>query len=101
MSLLRVRRAAQLTLPVEIRRALDVKEGDYLEARITKDGVLLKPVSMVERKRAWEGIKDAVSRVRDLKPDPGEDMTKKEKDIAKAVKNYRHRLSSPGRPAGP
>ncbi len=57
MSLLRVRRAAQLTLPVEIRRALDVKEGDYLEARITKDGVLLKPVSMVERKRAWEGIK--------------------------------------------
>jgi hypothetical protein len=28
--------------------------GDFLEAKIVKDGVLLKPVAMIERKRAWE-----------------------------------------------
>ena len=35
MILVRVRRAAQLTLPADIRQALNVKEGDYLEASIT------------------------------------------------------------------
>ena len=52
MALMRVRRLAQLTLPAEVRRALNVQEGDYLEAKIVKDGVLLKPVAVVERERA-------------------------------------------------
>jgi hypothetical protein len=33
MALMRVRRMAQLTLPAEIRRALNVQEGDYLEGK--------------------------------------------------------------------
>lgn len=58
MTLMRVRRAAQLTLPADVRQALNVKEGDYLEARITKDGVLLTPVQVVERERAWKNIEE-------------------------------------------
>jgi AbrB family looped-hinge helix DNA binding protein len=42
MTLMRVRGAAQLTLPADIRQALNVKEGDYLEASITPEGVLFK-----------------------------------------------------------
>lgn len=91
MALMRVRRAAQLTLPAEVRRALNVKEGDYLEARIMKDGVLLKPVSVVERKRAWQRIKKVMSHVRDLKPNPKEDVRAKEEDIARAVKEFRRK----------
>ncbi|MGH7059383.1 MAG: AbrB/MazE/SpoVT family DNA-binding domain-containing protein [Stellaceae bacterium] len=52
MTLVRVRRMAQLTLPAEVRRALNVKEGDYLDAEIVDEGVLLKPVAVVERDRA-------------------------------------------------
>ncbi|PZR82961.1 MAG: hypothetical protein DLM68_15090 [Hyphomicrobiales bacterium] len=91
MTLMRVRRAAQLTLPADVRQALNVKEGDYLEARITKDGVLLTPVQVVERERAWKNIEDIAARVRDLEPDPNEDPMAAEERIAEQVKDFRRK----------
>ncbi len=91
MALMRVRRMAQLTLPAEIRRALNVQEGDYLEAKVVKDGVLLKPVAVVERQRAWEQMMRAASQVRDLKPNPREDITAEEERIAAEVKEFRRK----------
>ena len=87
MTLMRVRRAAQLTLPVEIRRALHVKDGDYLEAKVVKDGVLLKPVSLVDREKVWKKIEEIAARVKDLHPtgDPKAD----ERWIAREVKRFR------------
>lgn len=89
MALVRVRRLAQLTLPAEMRRALNVQEGDYLEAEIVKDGVLLKPVAVVERERAWQRIADVKSRVRDLKPNPSQSDSEVEEEIAETVKEFR------------
>lgn len=91
MSLVRVRRMAQLTLPAEVRRALDVKEGDYLEAEIVEDGVLLRPVAVVERQRAWQGIAHAVSQVRDLEAKSGEDNEQAEAEIVEMVKEHRRK----------
>ena len=91
MALMRVRRLAQLTLPAEVRRALNVKEGDYLEAHIVKDGVLLKPVSVVERERAWIGIMHAMSQERDLQANPGDDNQAEEERIARMVKESRRK----------
>lgn len=89
MTLMRVRRAAQITLPAEVRHALNVKEGDFLDAQIVKDGVLLKPVSMTgrdaERHRAWEEIKEIMSRVKDLAPNPNQTITEAEEEIAEEV----------------
>lgn len=87
MTLMRVRRAAQLTLPTEIRRALHVKDGDYLEAKVVKNGVLLKPVAITEREMAWKKIEEIAGRVRDLKPtgDPKAD----EEWIARQTKRFR------------
>lgn len=85
MTIMKVRRAAQVTLPVDVRKALNVKEGDYLEAELVSGGVLLKPVSLVERKRAWAGIVDAVTQVEDTEPQAGEDVTAEEEAIAKEV----------------
>ena len=43
-------RAAQITLPRDIREAAQVKEGDYLEAEVTESGaILLRPVSIARR----------------------------------------------------
>ena len=39
--LVKVRRAAQITLPREIRQAAHLEEGDYLEAEVTGSGILL------------------------------------------------------------
>ena len=89
MALVRVRRMAQLTLPAEVRRALNLKEGDYLDAEIVKDGVLLRPVAVVDRERAWQGIVRAVSQVRDLEAKLGEDDQAEEEKIAEMVKKHR------------
>ncbi len=89
MALMRVRRMAQLTLPAEVRRALKVKEGDYLEAKVVKDGVLLKPVAVVSRERAWQQIQRAVGGVRDLRPNPRRSVKAEEECIAREVKRYR------------
>lgn len=52
MALLKILRYAQITLPAELRRQFNLAEGNYLEAQATKDGILLKPVSVVEREKA-------------------------------------------------
>ena len=91
MALMRVRAAAQLTLPAEVRKALNVKEGDYLEAEIVEGGVFLKPVAVVERERSWQRLEEATSRVRDLKPNPATDNVAEEKTIAAEVKKARAR----------
>lgn len=49
MALIKLRRAAQITLPREIRDAARLSEGDYLEASVTEDGILLTPVSVGRR----------------------------------------------------
>ena len=89
MSLVRIRRLAQLTLPADVRRALNVAEGDYLEAKIVKDGVLLKPVAVVERKRTWQRLRQAAAQVRRRKPIPLDDNQTEEESIAADVKALR------------
>jgi AbrB family looped-hinge helix DNA binding protein len=91
MALMRVRRLAQLTLPAELRRALNVQEGDYLEAEVVAGGVLLKPLAVAQRKRAWQRIEEITSRVRDLKPDPHKSNEEEEEEIAESIKEFRHR----------
>lgn len=56
MTVLKLRKSAQLTLPAEIREALKVGEGDYLEAELVDGGVMLRPVSIVRREAAWDDL---------------------------------------------
>ncbi len=44
MALIRVRDAAQITLPRDMREAARLEEGDYLEAAMTETGaIILRP----------------------------------------------------------
>ena len=49
MPMLRVRDKAQITLPVTMRRALGIKEGDYLEAEIQGNKLMLTPQVFVAK----------------------------------------------------
>lgn len=49
MTLVKVRRDAQITLPREIREAVRLAEGDYLEAEVRGNGILLRPVQIAGR----------------------------------------------------
>ncbi len=54
MALVKIRRAAQITLPRELRDAAHLEEGDYLEAQLTKEGILLRPVHIGSREPSPE-----------------------------------------------
>jgi AbrB family looped-hinge helix DNA binding protein len=50
VSLVKIRRAAQITLPRDVREAARLEDGDYLEAEVTPAGaILLRPVSIAGR----------------------------------------------------
>ncbi len=70
MALVKVRRAAQITLPAEVREKLGVSEGDYLETEITDRGVLLKPISIVEREKAWDDLMAIIDERKWIGPGP-------------------------------
>ena len=63
MQRLKVGSAARITLPKEAWQKLGVSEGDYLEAEVVEDGVLLRPAAPPERDprvetAITEGLKD-------------------------------------------
>ena len=49
MSMVKVLRNGQITVPKGLRRVLRIKEGDILEVSLEKAGVLLKPKALVDK----------------------------------------------------
>ena len=49
MPLIQVREKAQITLPSKIRKVFGIKEGDYLEPKVRKDGILLSPKAIFDK----------------------------------------------------
>jgi AbrB family looped-hinge helix DNA binding protein len=89
MALLKLKQKAQVTIPADLRRQFNLQEGDYLEAEAVENGILLKPVSVVERNQTWQEIRAAMGTVRDMAPDPGQSPQEKEEQIARWVKDSR------------
>ena len=48
-----VQRRFVVRIPPEIRKKLDIKEGDFLEIGIEDGRLVLVPVKMVPRDQAW------------------------------------------------
>ena len=49
MPLVQVREKAQITLPAKVRKALDIKEGDYLEVEVEGNKIVLVPQVLIEK----------------------------------------------------
>ena len=66
MPLIRVRKAGQVTLPLAMCRALDLKEYDYLDATVADGSIILKPMAVFAREPGWREkiTKDAPQRSR-------------------------------------
>ncbi len=89
MALLKILRSSQITLPAELRRQFGLAEGDYLEAQAVKDGILLKPVSVVERQRAGKALLKLLDRVHAKQPASQLSAQDQEEWIAQEVKAFR------------
>lgn len=89
MALLKLKRAAQITIPAELRKQFNLEEGDYLEAEAVKDGILLKPVTVMDRKQAKQALRTLLDKVhaaqqpRDLSP------KEQEEEITRLIKELR------------
>lgn len=54
MPLLQVKRHFQITLPSKLRRVLDLKEGDLMEAELVDDqAIILRPKVVVDKGRSF------------------------------------------------
>ncbi len=89
MSLLKLRKFAQVTLPADLRKKFNLAEGDFLEAEAVEKGILLKPVAVVVRDKAWNQLFQSMENVKDRKPKPKQGVKKQEEEIAKMVKSFR------------
>ncbi len=74
MPLVQVREKAQITLPSKIRKALGIKEGDYLEAEVEDNKIVLIPKILVDKaeavtlsKKSEEMLKEALEDVKKCK----------------------------------
>jgi AbrB family looped-hinge helix DNA binding protein len=89
MALLKILRSAQITLPAELRKQFNLAEGDYLEAQAVKEGILLKPVSVVERQKAGKALMNLLHRVHAKQPASNLSPREQEEWIAQEVKAFR------------
>jgi AbrB family looped-hinge helix DNA binding protein len=89
MALVKVKRFAQVTLPPDLRKRFNLTEGDYLEAEAVKEGILLKPVTVIERGRAWDKVFAAMKSVKDRKPNPKQGPKEQEEEITSWIKDFR------------
>jgi AbrB family looped-hinge helix DNA binding protein len=51
--LIQVRRKAQVTLPRSIRQALNIEEGDFLDAVVRDGEIVLRVKKLVDKEQAW------------------------------------------------
>ncbi len=89
MALLKVLRAHQVTLPPELRKQFKLAPGDYVEAQAMQEGILLKPVKVVPRKKAWDAVIKVLDRVHAKLPASTLSPQAQEEWIAKEVKAFR------------
>lgn len=89
MPLVKIKRFAQVTLPPDVRKKFNLAEGDYLEAEAVEDGILLKPVTVVEKKRAWKELFAVIDKVAARAPKSRKTPKQEEEEIAQIIKEYR------------
>ena len=89
MSLVKIKRFSRVTLPPDVRERFNLNEGDYLEAEAVEEGILLKPVAVIERKKAWNHLFTVLDSVEEQKVKSRKSAKKEEEEIAGMVKDFR------------
>ena len=56
MPLVTVKPKFQVTIPARLRKDINLHEGDVMEATIVGDGILLRPMDVVDRNAAADRI---------------------------------------------
>ena len=81
MPLVTVKPKFQVTIPAKLRKGLDLREGDVMEASVVPDGILLRPKVVVDRDYHVRRVAEVLAR---LEPPP-EDAGRSEDDVMKDI----------------
>lgn len=88
MSIVKVKKFAQVTIPAGIRQKAHIEEGDYVEVRYENDVIVIIPKRVTDKAVDWtKKFDDALADVRETAKKSG--IT--DKDIETAVKTVRKR----------
>ena len=71
MPLVTVKPKFQVTIPAGLRKDIDLREGDLMEATLVGDGILLRPKEVVDRNAAADRITAALATARPAAADRG------------------------------
>lgn len=82
----------QVTIPAKLRRGIDLREGDIMEATLVGDGILFKPKELVDRDAAADRIAARFAAARPSSDDLGRSEHEIMRDtIAEIVGSRRER----------
>ena len=77
MSFVTVKPKFQVTIPAKLRRGIDLREGDIMEATLVGDGILFRPKEVVDRGAAADRIAVKFTAARTAP----EDLARSEDDV--------------------
>lgn len=77
MPLVTVKSKFQVTIPAKLRKGIDLREGDIMEATLVGDGILFRPKQVVDRDAAADRIAAALA----SRPPLPEDIGRSEDEI--------------------
>ena len=89
MALVRLKRAAQITLPAALRKQFNLEEGDYLDAEAVEGGILLKPIAVLDRHQARKTLRDLLDHVHATLPPSDQSPREQEEAITHIIKELR------------
>ena len=71
MPLVTVKPKFQVTIPAKLRRGLDLREGDLMEATVVGNGILFRPKQVVDRNAAADRVAAILAQIEPAPEDAG------------------------------
>ncbi len=53
IELIQVRKKAQLTLPLSVRKELGIEEGDYMDVQVRNGEIVLRVKKLIDKDQEW------------------------------------------------
>lgn len=87
MPLVKVVRNGQITLPKELRKKLDIEEGDLLEVELEKGSFIIRPKAVIDKELARNRFFKMVDEIREAVKDADPKVI--EQEIEEAIRAVR------------
>lgn len=82
-------RHGQVTLPAKFRKSLNLKDGDYLEAELLEDRIVLKPTVVMGRQEAIKGLHQLMDEIQAQNEDYSDEEVME--NVMEAIKHVRRK----------